>query len=149
MNSGNPTNGLKILMEFIGTFILSGAINLSTTYVGDVQIANPLLIFLSFFAAVTILRNISGGHVNPAVSIGVFMEKSYDQRSKEQPLLTLYILAQTLGAMCACLFSYIFYKENVFKLTLAPGILPLHAFIIEVIGTALFVYTILCQGYYN
>jgi aquaporin Z len=146
MNSNNPTHGIKILMEFIGTFILSGAINLSTTYVGDVQIANPLLIFLSFFAAVTILRNISGGHVNPAVSIGVFMEKSYDQRAKEQPLLTLYILAQTLGAICACLFSYIFYKENVYKLTLAPGTLPLHAFVIEVIGTALFVYTILCQG---
>ena len=146
MNENNPTNGLKILFEFIGTFILSSAINLSTTYVGDVQVGNPLLIFLSFFAVVTILRNISGGHVNPAVSIGVFMEKSYDERSKEQPLLTLYILAQTLGAMTACLFSYIFYKENVFKLTIAPGVLPLHAFIIEVIGTALFIYTILCQG---
>ncbi len=147
MNSNNSTNGIKILFEFIGTFILSSAINLSTTYIGDTQIANPVLIFLTFFAAVTILRGVSGGHVNPAVSVGVYLEKTSDQRTKEQPLLTLYILSQTLGAVAACLFSYIFYRENVFKLTLAPGTIPLHGFIIEVIATALFIYTILCQGF--
>ena len=104
------------------------------------------LIFLTFFSVVTILRSISGGHVNPAVSVGVYLEKTSDLRAKEQPLLTLYLLSQTLGAITACLFSYIFYRENVFKLTLAPGTIPLHAFILEVIATALFIYTILCQG---
>lgn len=144
--SNNPTNGLKVTMEFLGTFILSAAINLSTVYEDGKQIGNPLLVILSFFSAITITRSISGGHINPAVTIACYFEKPSEIRSKEQPLFTLYILAQFLGALTACFFSYIFYKENVFKLAINPNNLPLNAFIIEVVATALFIYTILCQG---
>jgi glycerol uptake facilitator-like aquaporin len=145
MSSSN-TNGFKILFEFLGTFILSGAINLSATYINGVQVGNPVLIILSFFAAITLTRSISGGHINPAVSLAVFLSKPYEQRNKEQPLLTLYVLAQLLGAVSACLFSYIFYKENVFKLAVSPNSQPFHAFLIEVLASFVFIYTILCQG---
>jgi glycerol uptake facilitator-like aquaporin len=145
--SSDPKNGLKVLMEFIGTFILSAAINLSTSYTSDgQQIGNPLLIILSFFSAITITRQISGGHINPAVTIAVYFGKSSEERSKEQPIFTLYILAQILGALCSCFFSYIFYREHIFKLSLSDGIIPMNAFLIEIITTFIFIYTILCQG---
>ncbi len=145
--SSNPTNGLKVFMEFLGTFILTASINLSTIYNEDgTQTANPLLIILSFFSAITICRAISGGHINPAVTIGVYFEKPSDLRSKEQPLFTLYVLAQFLGSISACFFSYIFYRENVFKLDIGTSTVPLHALLSEVFCSFLFIYTILCQG---
>ena len=146
--STGATNGFKILFEFLGTFILSLAINQSTTYVNGTQVGNPLLIISSFFAAITLTRSVSGGHINPAVTVAVFLSKPHEARNKEQPLLTLYILAQMLGAISACLFSYIFYKENVFKLAVSMDSQPFHAFVIEVLGTFVFIYTILCQGIY-
>jgi glycerol uptake facilitator-like aquaporin len=144
--SNNPTNGLKITMEFIGIFILSAAINFSTVYEDGKQIGNPLLIILAFYSAITITRSVSGGHINPAVTLAVYFEKPSEIRSKEQPLLTLYVLAQFLGAIAACLFSFVFYKENVFKLAINANNIPMNAFIIEIIATALFTYSILCQG---
>jgi glycerol uptake facilitator-like aquaporin len=146
MSSTNSSNGLKILMEFIGTFILSAAINLSTSYSDGQQTPNPLLIILSFFTAITITRAISGGHINPAVTLAVYIEKPSEVRSKDQPLLTLYVLAQVLGALSACFFSYIFYRENVFKLAISDTTIPFHALIIETLATGIFIYTILCQG---
>jgi aquaporin Z len=145
MNTNN-TNGFKILFEFLGTFILSLGINHSTSYSNGSQVGNPILIISSFFAAITLTRTVSGGHINPAVSVAVFLSKPADIRNKEQPLLTLYILSQVMGAISACLFSYIFYKENVFQLAVNPTSDPFHAFSIEVIGTFIFIYTILCQG---
>ena len=134
-------------MEFIGTFILSGAINMSTAYTSDGgQVGNPLLIILAFFSAITITQQISGGHINPAVTIGVYFSKPTEARSKEASLLTLYILAQVLGALCACFFSFIFYREHIFKLALGEGIIPLNGFLVEVLTTFIFIYTILCQG---
>lgn len=145
--SSESKNGLRVLMEFIGTFILSGAINLSTTYTPDGgQVSNPLLIILAFYTAVTFSRRISGGHVNPAVTLAVYFEKTKEERSKEQSVFTLYVIGQVLGALCSCLFSYIFYREHIFKLALGEDTTAMNGFLIEIIGTFIFAYTILCQG---
>lgn len=140
------TNGLKILMEFAGTFILSAAINLSTVYDGASQTGNVLLVILSFYTAITLTRQISGGHINPAVTLAVYLESDSTKRNRNQPLWTLYVLAQFLGALSACFFSYIFYRENVFKIGISDSTIPFHAFLIEVLATGFFIYTILCQG---
>lgn len=144
--SNGQTNGVKITMEFLGTFILSAALNLSTIYDDGKQIGNPLLLILAFYSAITITRSVSGGHINPAVTLACYFEKPSETRSRDQPLLTLYILAQLLGALAACFFSFIFYKDNIFKLAINPNNIPINAFIIEVIATTLFTYSILCQG---
>jgi glycerol uptake facilitator-like aquaporin len=143
----NFKQNTKILMEFIGTFLLTSSINLSTTYDEEgIQTGNPLLIILTFFSAITLTRAISGGHINPAVSLAVHFDKPQDVRSNELTLLILYIVSQVLGAVTACFFSFIFYRENVFKLALSPNATPLTGFLIELICTFIFIYTILCQG---
>jgi len=145
--SSDSTNGLKIMMEFIGTFLLTSSINLSTSYNDDgTQAGNPLLIILTFFSAITITRAISGGHINPAVSLAFHFEKNEEERSKDQQLLVLYILSQILGALSAAIFSFIFYRENVFKLALGSNSTPFNGFLIEFVCTFLFIYTILCQS---
>lgn len=136
--------GTKLLMEFIGTFILSGAINLSTVYSNDgSQHGTPILLFLAFFSAITITRSISGGHLNPAVTTAFFFKEGDE---KDHTITTLYFLAQFLGAIASCLFSFIFYNDNIFKLTVSAGITPLAGFLTEVIATCVFTYTILCQS---
>jgi glycerol uptake facilitator-like aquaporin len=143
---GNPSNLIKLFYEFSGTFILSAAINLSTTYLPDgTQIANLLLIITSFFVAITISRAITGGHINPAVTTAVFIEKPSDVRGVHTGIFSLYMLAQILGAFSACFYSYFIYG-NVFKLAPAATASSLSAFHIEVLATTLFVYTILAQG---
>lgn len=151
---------LKYIMEFLGTFILSGAINLSTIYVKSTtneddptnpifghpnQIGQPILLFLAFFAAITITRGISGGHLNPAVTLAVCFSKKPEENENEIKESLIYVIAQILGAFCSCFISYIFYG-NILQLTLHNGASPIGGFVIELISTFIFTYTILCQG---
>ena len=132
--SAPSSNGIKIIMEFVGTFILSGAINFSTQYTESGQVGNWLLIFTSFFVAVTWCREISGGHINPAVTTAVYLSYDEAKRSKEQSCLTLYVVAQILGALSSCLLSFIFYRENVFQIAINKRVDPIHALIIEIVA---------------
>jgi aquaporin Z len=79
---------LKIFgAEFLGTFILVLSI-LAT--------ANPIYIAAAFLTAITIISKISGGHINPVVTIAMFMNGTI---SGSQVLA--YIPAQVLGALAA------------------------------------------------
>lgn len=141
------TTRLKVFFVFIGTFILTASINISTIFLADgSQKTNALMIILSFFAATTLIRPISGGHVNPAVTLGLYFAKAPEIRSKDQELFILYVIAQVLAAVSACFFSYIFYMGNIFKQAPSPQTTLFQAFLSEIVTTFLLVYTILCQG---
>lgn len=147
----NSKDGLKVLMEFIGTFILSAGINFSTLYKNTgngliSQEGQPILLFLAFFSAITITRSISGGHINPAVTLAFYFSKQQEEKSNETSMVIFYFLAQFLGALASCVFSYIFYFDNILKLTLTDGVSPLSGFLTEMIATFIFTYTILCQS---
>ena len=75
------------LAEFIGTFILILSILTS---------GNPLFIAAAFLAAITIAGAVSGGHINPVVSL-VMVMKGTIQSSQ----LLVYVPAQVLGAFTA------------------------------------------------
>ena len=67
---GGYTNKKHILFsEFLGTAILLIAINHSSTFGGH----QPLAVGMSLFCIIVIFGGISGGHFNPAVSIGVLI----------------------------------------------------------------------------
>jgi glycerol uptake facilitator-like aquaporin len=73
--------------EFIGTFILLLAILLS---------GQPLFIASGFLAAITIAGGISGGHINPVVSVAMVLKGDLNANK-----LPIYIVAQMSGALAA------------------------------------------------
>jgi len=130
-------------MEFIGTFILCLSINLSTSYFLSNQIINWLLIFAGFYTAISWTREISGGHLNPAVTTAFYLTK---RSNIDTSTLLLYILSQILGAIIACLFSYLIYNGHIVYLAINSNSNQIQAFLVEILSTFFFVYTILCQS---
>ena len=85
--------------EFLGTFIFVLSI-LTTT--------NPFFIAASFLAAITLISKISGGHINPVVSLAMYMNGSINMNQ-----LMVYIPAQIVGAVLAYfVFKYLFKKSS-------------------------------------
>ena len=134
---------IELLMEFIGTFILCLSINLSTSYFLSNQIVNWLLIFAGFYTAITWTREISGGHLNPAVTTAFYFSK---RSNLDASTSLLYFLFQILGAITACLFSYIVYNGHIVNLAINSNSNKIQAFLVEILSTFFFVYTILCQS---
>ena len=64
--------GRKVFAEFLGTFILAASIEFMTEYDQDVQSNLVIAILAGFFIAITLTREISGGHINPAVTFTVY-----------------------------------------------------------------------------
>jgi glycerol uptake facilitator-like aquaporin len=75
------------LAEFLGTFILVTAILLT---------GNPLFIAAGFLAAITMTGGISGGHLNPAVSLAMVTKGDLPTAK-----LPGYVVAQVAGALLA------------------------------------------------
>jgi len=110
--------------EFLGTFILillgNGVVanvNLKSTYGsagGWIVITSGW--GLAVFTAVFMTADISGAHLNPAVTIGLAAAGLFDW-VKVIP----FILAQIAGAMFGALMVYIFYRDH-FKITETPGL---------------------------
>lgn len=89
----------KYFAEFIGTTISLifgiGTATLASSFVGTLGIS--LAYGLGFLAASCIINNISGCHINPAVSLAHFINKEMNIKD-----LVCYIIAQILGALLAC-----------------------------------------------
>jgi MIP family channel proteins len=98
----------KSLAEFIGTFALvlvaSGSANVNWGFLGShdiLGIASACGIIVT--VAVYSIGNISGAHINPAVTASLFVTGQIELKSTIS-----YIIAQLMGAIGACLFlSYI------------------------------------------
>jgi aquaporin Z len=84
-------NIVPFLAEFLGTFFLLASILFT---------GNWLAIGLTLAGVIFVIGNVSGGHVNPAVSIAMYMKGSLGLDE-----LIAYIVAQTLGAV-ASLYTY-------------------------------------------
>lgn len=94
----------KLLVEAVGTFLLTfvGAGSIiatqfiigggNTSYVGLLVIALAHGIILAI--AVSAAMNISGGHINPAVTIGILVARKISVRNAIS-----YIIAQIIGAV--------------------------------------------------
>lgn len=90
----------KYCCEFLGTAILvffgCGAASLVSNYIGTIGIA--LTFGLSFIVSASLISKISGCHINPAVSLAMFITKKISLKD-----LGGYIIAQILGAIVGCL----------------------------------------------
>lgn len=77
----------KLLAEFVGTFVFMYAILVSPT---------PYLIGAVFLATILLIGSISGGHINPIVSVMMFMLKKINIQE-----LFGYIISQGAGMLVA------------------------------------------------
>jgi aquaporin Z len=136
--------------EFIGTFMLMSSV-LGAAFYSFGAPAGPagilgvaLSIGLTVMALVRSIGHISGGHYNPAVTIGLVAGNRFDMGDA-----FAYIVAQCLGALASCLvFSLIGNTGSTFaangygELSMLKSSM-LSVFIIEVVLTAFFLIVIM------
>lgn len=135
----------KLLAEAIGTFILVGIGSLSI--VSTLATGGPVLAIVPFgfglglLAAIAITGHISGGHYNPAVTLGAFIDRRIDVTSAVG-----YVVAQVVGAIAASAVVLILTDSATVGATKnAPGsgFTEIQAFVAEVVLTAIFLAVIL------
>ncbi len=85
----------KYLVEFIGTFFLVFTIGMTVLAPGAGNLA-PLAIGSVLAVMIFAGGHISGGHFNPAVTLGVWLRGKCEGRD-----VAPYLLAQTTAAICA------------------------------------------------
>ena len=140
----------KYLCEFIGTFILvlcgCGSAAIAGGFLGTLGIA--FAFGLSIVAIAYSVGRISGGHVNPAVSLAMLINKKMTVKD-----FCGYVVAQVLGALVASgLLKLIISLTNLKNAGLGAngfgevstvGLTLAGALIVEIIATFIFVFVIL------
>ncbi len=95
----------KLTVEFIGTFFLVFTVGM-TVKSPDASALAPLAIGASLMIAVYMGGHVSGGHYNPAVSLGVAIRGKLPYAE-----VVPYWIAQTLGGVAAAV-AVLFIKEG-------------------------------------
>lgn len=158
------TLGQAFISEFMGTTIL--------IVLGCGVVANALLtktkgfstgfLFINFGWGIAVMAGVyfaapTGGHLNPAVTIGVAVRDLVQGKSVDWAMVVVYIVAQMLGAMLGATLCWLAYKQHydaesdpVLKLaTFATGPAirnPLWNFVTETIATFVLIGWVLVSG---
>ena len=129
--------------EFIGTFVLvfagTGAIVINETSGGAVTHVGIALTFgLVVLAMIYTVGDISGAHLNPAVSLGFFAARRFSFRE-----LVPYVLSQCAGALAASGILRFLFPQNATLGATQPAGSATQSFILELILTAILMFVIL------
>ena len=133
----------KLLGEFLGTFALifagTGAIIIDGASGGAITHAGVALTFgLIVLAMIYTLGDVSGAHLNPAVTIGFAVARRFSW--SEVPR---YVAAQTAGAFAASgVLRVLFPADATLGATLPAGP-AMQSFVLEVILTAMLMFVVL------
>jgi len=133
----------KLAAEFIGTFSLvfagTGAIVIDETTGGAVTHVGVALTFgLVVLAMIYTVGDISGAHLNPAVSLGFLAARRFPLR-KAIP----YIASQCSGALAASGLLHLLFPQNKMLGTTIPAGSVIQSFVLELILTAILMFVIL------
>src|SRR6266436_5145814 len=124
----------KYIAEFIGTFFL--VLTVGCTVIGDGAGAlAPLAIGSALMVMIFAAGHISGGHFNPAVTLGVWLRGKFDTKD-----VIPYMVSQVSGAVVAA-FAVKFLKGGSAVTPLQPTTLP--ALVAEFLFTFALVYVVL------
>lgn len=113
----------KYITELIGTFFLVLVIGLT---------GNPIAIGIILMVMVYMGGPISGGHFNPAVSLGVCLRGKLSLKD-----FFIYMLFQIIGAILAALTYWLFMKK-----TFAPVPGPDHTYLAAIFAEFLFTFAL-------
>lgn len=140
-NRGETVN--KYISEFIGTFALvfagTGAIIVNDLANGAVSHVGISLTFgLIVMAMIYSIGDISGAHLNPAVTFSFWVKRSFPGRQ-----VLPYVVSQCAGAISAsATLHYLFAQHPTLGATLPSGT-PMQSFVLEIIMTFFLVFVIL------
>ena len=138
----------KYIAEFIGTLtlVLFGC-GIAVVSGGNL-VATSLAFGLAIVASAYVIGNISGCHVNPAVSLAMYLSKKMTLKE-----FGCYVLAQVLGAFAGTGILYLILTNtdlgtlalgtNGYGALSATNISLFGAIVTEVVLTFIFIYTIL------
>jgi aquaporin NIP len=133
----------KLAAEFIGTFSLvfagTGAIVIDETMGGVVSHVGVALTFgLIVLAMIYTVGDISGAHLNPAVSLGFFAARRFPLRQAVP-----YVASQCCGALAASGVLRLLFPQNEMLGATAPAGSAIQSFVLELILTAILMFVIL------
>ena len=102
VKGGADNKKYVLLYEMIGTANLLYAIN--TSAAGGLQ---PFAVGLTIFGNICMFGEVSGGHFNPAVTIGVLIGEGMENFAQNIGFASMIIIAQILGAFLGCVSSFL------------------------------------------
>ena len=125
----------RYVAEVIGTFALvfcgTGAIVIDQQSGGAVSHVGISITFgLIVMAMIYALGNISGAHLNPAVTIAFTLAKKFEPKQ-----VTPYIISQLVGALLASLVLKFLFPTNEFLGATLPAGSAMQSFVLEFILT--------------
>jgi len=134
----------KYLAELIGTFILVvvGSMSIAAAAAMNVPvlIVAPFGFGLALLAAIQAVGHVSGGHFNPAVTLGAFLDRRIDAMNAVG-----YVVAQVIGAIAASALLFFIAGQAAVQATANgfPDGKALNAIVVETLLTAIFLLVIL------
>ncbi len=132
------------LAEILGTFALvfagTGAIVVNTVSGGAVTHLGIALTFgLVVMAVIYAIGEVSGAHLNPAVTLGFFVAGRFPGKR-----IAPYLIAQFLGAIGASITLRLLFPDQASLGGTLPAGAPMQSFVFEFILTFLLMFVILC-----
>lgn len=132
----------KYLAEIIGTFVLvfcgTGAIVINEVSGGTITHAGIAITFgLAVLSMIYTVGDISGAHLNPAVTIAFALSKKFEWK-----MVLPYCLSQLSGAFLASLTLKLLFPQNEFLGSTMPKGSELQSFVLEFILTFILMYVI-------
>jgi aquaporin NIP len=133
----------KLAAECLGTFCLvfagTGAIVTNDVSGGMVSHGGVALTFgLIVFAMIASVGDISGAHINPAMTLGFCVARRFPWRQ-----LPSYVTAQCIGAVLASLALRLLFPAQEHLGATSPSGTLIQSFVLEVILTALLMFVVL------
>jgi len=130
--------------EAIGTFCLvfagTGAIVIDSVSGGAITHVGVALTFgLIVLAMIYAVGDVSGAHLNPAVTIGFTIARRFPARS-----VLPYLLSQGIGAFAASSLLRILFPGHAALGATLPSGSAMQSFILETVLTAMLMFVILC-----
>jgi glycerol uptake facilitator protein len=142
----------RSLAEALGTlifvFVGAGAVTAATLFSRLIPAMGLLLaalgLGLALFAGITVVGKVSGGHLNPAVTIGLACARRFEWLD-----VPGYIIGQVVGAIVGALLILVVYGRLGARIAglgapaLAPGVNILQGLFIEGLGTIILVLAVM------